>query len=73
MQVLAPPVSVTWKNRQRRRHGHPIAEVGIGVEFEPEPGPTGPCAVKITVTSLEMLPVRSFEGLAAYVHRHAAG
>jgi hypothetical protein len=69
----APPVSVTWENRQRRRHGHPVAEVGIGVEFEPELGPTGPRAVTITVTPLETPPVRSFQELAASVHRHAAG
>jgi hypothetical protein len=48
-------------------------EVGIGVECEPEPGPRGPRAVKITVTPLETPPILSFEELAAYVHRHAAG
>jgi cold shock protein len=48
-------------------------EVGMRVEFEPEPGPKGPRAVTITVTPLETPPVRSFEALAAYFHRHAAG
>jgi hypothetical protein len=45
----------------------------MGVEFEPESGPTGPRVIKITVTFLEMLPVRSFQELAAAFHRHAAG
>jgi CspA family cold shock protein len=48
-------------------------EVGRGVEFEPESGPKGPHTVKITVTPLEMPPVPSFEELAAYFQRHAAG
>jgi cold shock CspA family protein len=48
-------------------------EVGSGVAFEPESGPKGPCAVKITVTPLETPPVPSFEALAAYFQRHAAG
>jgi cold shock protein len=48
-------------------------EVGMQVEFEPEPGPKGPRAVTITVTPLETPPVLSFEELAAYFHRHAAG
>jgi cold shock CspA family protein len=48
-------------------------EVGMQIEFEPEPGPNGPRAVTITVTPLETPPVLSFEELAAYFHRHAAG
>jgi cold shock CspA family protein len=48
-------------------------EVGMRVEFEPESGPKGPRTATITVTSLETPPVLSFEELAAYVHRHAAG
>jgi cold shock CspA family protein len=48
-------------------------EVGMRVEFEPESGPKGPRTATITVTPLETPPVLSFEELAAYVHRHAAG
>jgi CspA family cold shock protein len=48
-------------------------EVGMRVEFEPEPGPKGPRAVTITVPPLETPPVLSFEALAAYFRRHAAG
>ena len=43
------------------------------VEFEPESGPKGLRTEKITVTPLETPPLRSFEELAAHVHRHAAG
>jgi cold shock CspA family protein len=48
-------------------------EVGMRVEFEPESGPKGPRTATITVTPRETPPVLSFEALAAYVHRHAAG
>jgi cold shock CspA family protein len=48
-------------------------EVGMRVEFEPEPGPKGPRTATITVTPLEMPPVLSCAELAVYVHRHAAG
>jgi cold shock CspA family protein len=48
-------------------------EVGMRVEFEPELGPKGPRTAKITVTPLETPPVLSFEELAAYFQRHAAG
>jgi cold shock CspA family protein len=48
-------------------------EVGMRVEFEPESGPKGPHTATITVTPLETPPVLSFEELAAYFHRHAAG
>jgi cold shock CspA family protein len=48
-------------------------EVGMQVEFEPESGPKGPRTATITVTPLETPPVLSFEALAAYFHRHAAG
>jgi len=48
-------------------------EVGMRVEFEPESGPKGPRTATITVTPLETPPVLSFEALAAYFHRHAAG
>ncbi len=48
-------------------------EIGMGVEFEPESSPKGPRAAKITVTPIEMHPKLSFEELAAYFQRHAAG
>ena len=47
--------------------------VGMRVEFEPESGPKGLRTEKITVTPLKTPPLRSFEELAAHVHRHAAG
>ena len=50
-----------------------IAEVGMRVEFEPESGPQGVRTEKITITALKTPPLRSFEELAAHVHRHAAG
>ena len=48
-------------------------EVGMRVEFEPESGPKGLRAAKLTVTPVKTPPLRSFEELAAHVHRHAAG
>jgi cold shock CspA family protein len=48
-------------------------EVGMRVEFEPESGPKGLRTATITITPLETPPVLSFEALAAYFHRHAAG
>ena len=48
-------------------------EVGMQVEFEPELGPKGLRAAKLTVTSLKTPPIRSFQELAAAFHRHAAG
>jgi cold shock protein len=48
-------------------------EVGMQVEFEPESGPKGPRTAKLTVTPVKTPPLRSFEELAAHVHRHAAG
>jgi cold shock protein len=48
-------------------------EVGMRVEFEPESGPKGLRTAKITVTPLKTPPLRSFEELAAHVHRYAAG
>jgi CspA family cold shock protein len=48
-------------------------EVGMRVEFEPESGPKGLRTVKLTVTPVKTPPLRSFEELAAHVHRHAAG
>jgi cold shock CspA family protein len=48
-------------------------EVGMRVEFEPESGPQGLRTATITVTPLETPPVLSFEALAAYFQRHAAG
>jgi cold shock protein len=48
-------------------------EVGMRVEFEPESGPKGLRAAKITVTPLKTPPIRSFQELAAAFHRHAAG
>jgi cold shock CspA family protein len=48
-------------------------EVGMRVEFEPESGPKGLRAVKLTVTPGKTPPLRSFEELAAHVHGHAAG
>jgi cold shock CspA family protein len=48
-------------------------EVGMRVEFEPEPGPKGLRTATVTVTPLETPPVLSCAELAAYVHRHAAG
>ena len=47
-------------------------EVGMGVEFEPQSGPKGPHAAKITVTPVETHPKLSFDELAAYFQRHAA-
>ena len=47
--------------------------VGMRVEFEPESGPKGLRTVKLTVTPVKTPPLRSFEELAAHVHRHAAG
>ena len=41
-------------------------EVGMRVEFEPEPGPKGPRAATITVTPLKTPPIRSFQELADY-------
>jgi CspA family cold shock protein len=48
-------------------------EVGMRVEFEPESGPKGLRTEKITVTPVKTPALRSFEELAAHVHRHAAG
>jgi cold shock protein len=48
-------------------------EVGMQVEFEPESGPKGLRTAKLTVTPVKTPPLRSFEELAAHVHRHAAG
>jgi cold shock CspA family protein len=48
-------------------------EVGMRVEFEPEPGPKGPRTATITVTPLETPPVLSLNELAAYFQQHAAG
>jgi cold shock CspA family protein len=48
-------------------------EVGMQVAFEPESSPKGLRTAKITVTPLKTPPLRSFEELAAHVHRHAAG
>jgi cold shock CspA family protein len=48
-------------------------EVGMRVEFEPEAGPKGLRTATSTVTPLEMPPGLSFEELAAYFQRHAAG
>jgi CspA family cold shock protein len=48
-------------------------EVGMQVEFEPESGPKGLRTTTITVTPLKTPPLRSFEELAAHVHRYAAG
>jgi hypothetical protein len=47
-------------------------EVGMRVEFEPESGPTGLPTVTITVTPLKTPPLRAFQALADYFHRHAA-
>jgi cold shock CspA family protein len=47
--------------------------VGMRVAFEPDSGPKGPRTAKITVIPLETPPVLSFEELAAYFQRHAAG
>jgi hypothetical protein len=48
-------------------------EVGMRVAFEPQSGPTGLCTGKITVMPLKTSPIRSFQELAGYFHRHAAG
>jgi cold shock CspA family protein len=48
-------------------------EVGMRVEFEPEPGPKGLRTATITVTPLETPPVLSLNELAAYFQQHAAG
>jgi CspA family cold shock protein len=48
-------------------------EVGMRVEFEPESGPKGLHTAKLTVTPLKTPALRSFEELAAHVHRYAAG
>jgi cold shock protein len=48
-------------------------EVGMRVEFEPESGPKGLRTAKLTVIPLKTPLLRSFEELAAHVHRHAAG
>jgi cold shock protein len=48
-------------------------EVGMRVEFEPESGPKGLRTAKITVIPLKTPPLRSFEELAAHIHRQAAG
>jgi len=48
-------------------------EVGMRVEFEPAAGPKGLRTEKIPVTPLKTPPLRSFEQLAAHVHRDAAG
>ena len=48
-------------------------EVGMQVEFEPESGPKGLRTAKLSVTPLQTPALRSFEELAAHVHRHAAG
>jgi cold shock CspA family protein len=47
--------------------------IGMRVEFEPASGPKGLHTAKITVTPLETPPGLSFEELAAYFRRHAAG
>ncbi len=60
-RALTPPASLA------------SLEVGMQIEFEPEPGPKGPRTATITVTPVETPPVRSFEELAASFHRHAAG
>jgi cold shock CspA family protein len=48
-------------------------EVGMRVEFEPGSGPRGLRTAKITVTPLKTPPIRPFQELVSYVHRHAAG
>jgi cold shock CspA family protein len=48
-------------------------QVGMQVEFEPESGPKGLRATKLTVTPLKTPPIRSFQELAAAFHRRAAG
>ena len=48
-------------------------EIGMPVEFEPEAGPKGLRTAKLTLTPVKTPPLRSFEQLAAHVHRHAAG
>ena len=48
-------------------------EVGMRVEFEPESGPKGLRAAKITVTPLKTPPIRSFQEPTGYFRRHAAG
>jgi len=48
-------------------------EVGMRVEFEPESGPKGLRAAKLTVIPGQPPSLRSFEELAAHVHRDAAG
>ena len=53
--------------------GFATLEVGMQVEFEPESGPKGLRTTKITVTPLKTPPLRSFQELAAHVHRDAAG
>jgi cold shock protein len=53
--------------------GFATLAVGMPVEFEPESGPKGLRAAKLTVTPLKTPPIRSFQELAAAFHRHAAG
>jgi cold shock CspA family protein len=48
-------------------------EIGMRVEFEPESGPQGLRTAKITVIPLKTPPIRSFQELAGYFNRHAAG
>jgi cold shock protein len=48
-------------------------EVGMQVAFEPESGPKGLRTAKLTVQPLKTPLLRSFEALAAHVHRRAAG
>jgi cold shock protein len=48
-------------------------EVGMRVEFEPESGPKGLRTEKITITPVKTPPLRSFEELAAHLHRDTAG
>jgi cold shock protein len=52
--------------------GFATLEVGMQVEFEPEAGPKGLRAAKLTVTPVKTPPLRSFEELAAHGHRYAA-
>jgi CspA family cold shock protein len=48
-------------------------EVGMRVAFEPESGPKGLRAAKLTVTPVKAPPLRSFQELAAAFQRHTAG
>jgi cold shock CspA family protein len=48
-------------------------EIGMQAEFEPESGPKGVRATKLTVTPVKTPPIRSFQELAAAFRRRAAG